>query len=115
MSFEVIPAIDIIDGKCVRLFQGQFEEKTVYDKTPVELAIEFEEAGFRRLHIVDLDGARAGKTVNIESLRQICEQTNLVVDFGGGVNSSEDFRCGIGSWCGKGEYRNDCCKESWDI
>lgn len=92
MSFDVIPAIDIIDGRCVRLFQGQFEKKTVYDQSPIELARQFEDAGFERLHVVDLDGAKAGVTKNLETLERICKSTQLVVDFGGGVKTTEGFR-----------------------
>ena len=91
MSFDVIPAIDIIDGTCVRLFQGQFERKTVYDHSPIDLAHQFETAGFRRLHVVDLDGAKTGTVQNLATLRQICDETDLIIDFGGGVNSTWTF------------------------
>ncbi len=94
----IIPAIDIIDGQCVRLTQGDYQQKKVYDQNPLEVAKRFEAAGIRRLHVVDLDGARSKKIVNQEVLRKISTQTNLVVDFGGGIKSEEDvkiaFDCG---------------------
>ncbi len=94
----IIPAIDIIDGQCVRLTQGDYQQKKVYDQNPVEVAKRFEAAGIRRLHVVDLDGARSQKIINQEILRKISTQTNLIVDFGGGIKSEEDvkiaFDCG---------------------
>jgi len=89
---ELIPAIDIIDGKCVRLAQGAYEQKTVYADNPLAIASEFEDMGIRRLHLVDLDGARAGYVVNLGILEQISVQTGLKVDFGGGIKSDEDLR-----------------------
>ena len=95
---ELIPAIDIIDGQCVRLKKGDYSEKTVYSSDPVEVAKEFERLGFRRLHVVDLDGAKSRHIVNSPVLRSITEQTSLSVDFGGGIKSEADieeaFRCG---------------------
>jgi phosphoribosylformimino-5-aminoimidazole carboxamide ribotide isomerase len=88
---EIIPAIDIIDGKCVRLKQGDYSQKTEYHSKPEEVAKNFEAMGITRLHLVDLDGAKAKKVVNIEVLKRICLQTNLKVDFGGGVRSDEDL------------------------
>lgn len=87
---ELIPAIDIIEGKCVRLTKGDYDTKKVYGN-PVELAQEFEQLGFRRLHVVDLDGAKSKHVVNIDTLRQITTKTHLIVDFGGGVKTSEDL------------------------
>lgn len=87
---KIIPAIDIIDGKCVRLSQGDFTTKKIYSASPVETAKEFEDAGIQRLHIVDLDGARQGKTVNIETLENIATATKLEIDFGGGIKTSKD-------------------------
>ena len=80
---EIIPAIDVIEGKAVRLAQGDFSQKTVYSENPLEIARQFEDAGIRRLHIVDLDGARNGKVTNLAVLETIAAQTNLIIDFGG--------------------------------
>lgn len=88
---ELIPAIDIIDGKCVRLTQGDYLKKKLYDYNPVEVAQIFENAGIRRLHIVDLDGAKSNHIVNIDVLKSISEQTNMTIDFGGGVKSRKDL------------------------
>ncbi len=87
---EAIPAIDLIDGQCVRLVQGDYSRKTVYGLHPEETAQALEAAGFTRLHVVDLDGARAGHTVNIDVLRRITASTHLRVDFGGGVKTASD-------------------------
>ena len=89
---EIIPAIDIIDGKCVRLSQGDYNQKTVYYENPLEVAKMFEDAGIRRLHVVDLDGAKAQHIVNYKILDQIAHKTNLVIDFGGGLKTDEDLR-----------------------
>lgn len=89
---EIIPAIDIIDGKCVRLSQGDYNQKIIYNDNPVEVAKMFEDAGIRRLHVVDLDGAKAQHIVNYKILDQIAHKTNLVIDFGGGLKSDEDLR-----------------------
>lgn len=86
---EIIPAIDVIEGKCVRLTQGDYQRKTVYNEDPVEMAKQFEDAGLRRLHLVDLDGARTGKVHNLRILEQIAEATSLVIDFGGGIKTEE--------------------------
>lgn len=88
---ELIPAIDIIDGKCVRLTKGDYDQKKVYNENPVAQATEFETRGFKRLHIVDLDGAKSKHIVNDEVLREITSQTNLIVDFGGGIKSEDDI------------------------
>ena len=82
---EIIPAIDLMDGACVRLHQGDFQRKTIYSDDPVAVAKQFEEAGIRRLHLVDLDGARTGNPANIEALRTIKAATSLKIDFGGGI------------------------------
>jgi phosphoribosylformimino-5-aminoimidazole carboxamide ribotide isomerase len=87
---EIIPAIDIIDGKCVRLSQGDFNTKKIYSASPVDVAMEFEDAGIQRLHIVDLDGARQGKTVNLKTLESIATTTDLKIDFGGGIKTTND-------------------------
>lgn len=89
---EIIPAIDIIDGKCVRLSQGDYNEKKVYNENPLDVARMFEEAGLKRLHLVDLDGAKAKKIVNIRVLESIASHTSLKIDFGGGVQSDEDIQ-----------------------
>jgi phosphoribosylformimino-5-aminoimidazole carboxamide ribotide isomerase len=89
---EIIPAIDIMDGRCVRLTEGDYSTRKQYHANPVEVAKSFEEAGIRRLHVVDLDGARAGKVVNLATLESICSATSMVVDFGGGVRSDEDLQ-----------------------
>ena len=88
---ELIPAIDIIDGKCVRLSQGDYNSKKVYNENPVEVAKELEAHGIRRLHVVDLDGAASHHVVNYRTLEQIASRTSLVIDFGGGVKSDEDL------------------------
>ena len=87
---ELIPAIDIIDGKCVRLTKGDYDQKTVYGN-PIDMAKEFERIGFNRLHVVDLDGAKSKHIVNDAVLRTITTETNLTVDFGGGVKTDEDL------------------------
>ena len=87
---EIIPAIDIIDGKCVRLTKGDYAQQKIYNENPVEVAKEFEAAGIKRLHMVDLDGAKAGKIVNLKVLEAVAAQTKLVIDFGGGVKKITD-------------------------
>ena len=89
---EIIPAIDIIDGKCVRLSKGDYDSKKIYNENPVEVAKEFENHGIRRLHVVDLDGAASHHIVNYRVLEKITSQTSLIVDFGGGVKSDDDLR-----------------------
>lgn len=88
---ELIPAIDIIDGKCVRLSQGKYDSKKVYSENPVEVAKQFEDHGIRRLHVVDLDGAASHHIVNYRVLDQIASRTSLIIDFGGGIKSDEDL------------------------
>lgn len=88
---ELIPAIDLIDGKCVRLSQGDYDSKKVYNENPVEVAKEFEAYGIRRLHVVDLDGAASHHVVNYRTLEQIANATGLIIDFGGGIKSDEDL------------------------
>ncbi len=95
---QIIPAIDIIDGKCVRLTQGDYSQKTVYHNDPLEMAKQFEDAGLQRLHLVDLDGAKAGVVTNWKVLERIAANTKLVIDFGGGIKQEKDlqlvFDCG---------------------
>lgn len=88
---ELIPAIDVIDGKCVRLSQGDYQSKKVYNENPVEVAKMFEAHGIRRLHVVDLDGAASKHIVNYKVLEALAGQTSLVIDFGGGIKSDEDL------------------------
>lgn len=88
---EIIPAIDIIEGKCVRLSQGNYQSKIVYNESPLEVAKEFESYGIHRLHVVDLDGAKSKHIVNYRILEQIANRTSLVIDFGGGIKSDEDL------------------------
>jgi phosphoribosylformimino-5-aminoimidazole carboxamide ribotide isomerase len=87
---QIIPAIDIIDGKCVRLTQGDYAQKTIYNENPLEVAKAFEDAGINRLHLVDLDGAKAGTVKNWKVLETIAVQTKLVIDFGGGIKTDND-------------------------
>ena len=86
---EIIPAIDMIEGKCVRLTKGDYAQKKVYNDSPLEVAKMFESMGIRRLHLVDLDGAKSKHVVNDKVLRDICRETRLVVDFGGGIKSGQ--------------------------
>jgi phosphoribosylformimino-5-aminoimidazole carboxamide ribotide isomerase len=87
---DIIPAIDIIDGKCVRLTHGDYSQKKIYNEKPLEVAREFEDAGIKRLHLVDLDGAKAGAVKNWKVLESIAGKTSLVIDFGGGIKTSKD-------------------------
>jgi phosphoribosylformimino-5-aminoimidazole carboxamide ribotide isomerase len=89
---EIIPAIDLIDGKCVRLTQGDYSQKKIYNENPLEVAKHFEAAGIRRLHLVDLDGAKARHIVNHKVLHSIATQTSLMIDFGGGLKTDADLR-----------------------
>ena len=90
--FDFIPAIDLIGGKCVRLTQGDYAQKTVYHDDPVTVAKQFESAGVKRLHLVDLDGAKAGKVINQSVLEKIAAATELEIDFGGGVKTETDVQ-----------------------
>jgi phosphoribosylformimino-5-aminoimidazole carboxamide ribotide isomerase len=89
---EIIPAIDIIDGKCVRLSKGDFDQKIIYSDSPLEVAKSFEAAGIKRLHIVDLDGARGKALSNVKVLEMIAKNTSLIIDFGGGIKKTEDLK-----------------------
>jgi phosphoribosylformimino-5-aminoimidazole carboxamide ribotide isomerase len=89
---EIVPAIDVIEGKCVRLTQGDYAQKKVYNEDPVEVAKMFEDTGIQRLHLVDLDGAKAQHIVNYRTLEKIRAKTTLVVDFGGGLKTDDDLR-----------------------
>ena len=96
-KIEIIPAIDLIDGKCVRLSQGDYNQKTIYNENPLEVAKMFEDAGIKRLHLVDLDGAKAKHIVNHKVLETIATKTKLVIDFGGGLKSDEDLEIAFNS------------------
>lgn len=94
---EIVPAIDIIEGKCVRLSQGDYAQKKVYNENPAEVAKQFEDCGCKRLHLVDLDGAKNKHIVNYKVLEQIASHTTLTIDFGGGIKSEEDIRIAFSS------------------
>lgn len=115
---KIIPAIDLIDGKCVRLTQGNFSQKKQYNEHPLEVAKAFEDAGIEHLHLVDLDGARQKKIVNHKVLETIATKTRLKVDFGGGIQSDEDiklaFECGAAQITGGSiAVKNPELFESW--
>lgn len=88
---KIIPAIDIIDGKCVRLTQGDYAQKKIYDQSPVEVAVDLYKRGFKYLHLVDLDGAKSSAPKNLYTLNQIALDTNLQIDFGGGIKSEDSL------------------------
>ena len=88
---EIIPAIDLIDGKCVRLKQGDFSQKKIYSENPLEVARDFKSKGIKRLHVVDLDGAKLGRVTNLNVLEKIAAETGLKIDFGGGIKTNDDI------------------------
>ncbi len=88
---ELIPAIDLIEGKCVRLTKGDYDTKKIYNEDPLEVAKRFEAYGIRRLHVVDLDGAREGRVINYRVLERLATRTSLIIDFGGGLKHEEDL------------------------
>ena len=88
---HIIPAIDLIDGKCVRLTQGDYQQVKIYHESPVEMALELEQSGVKKLHLVDLDGAKAGRVINFPVLKAITKATKLEVDFGGGIKAESDL------------------------
>ena len=94
---QIIPAIDIIDGKCVRLTQGDYSQKKIYNENPLEVAKEFESAGINRLHLVDLDGAKGGAVKNWNVLESIATNTKLSIDFGGGIKKEDDLKIVLNS------------------
>ncbi len=94
---RIIPAIDIIDGKCVRLTKGDYTTKKIYNENPLEVAKEFQDAGIEYLHVVDLDGAKASKIINYKTLERIASKTNLKIDFGGGLKSDDDLKIAFNS------------------
>src|SRR5260221_1431700 len=97
---QIIPAIDIIEGKCVRLIKGDYSQKTIYNEKPLEVAKQFEDAGLKRLHLVDLDGARAGEVKNWKVLERIALKTSLGVDFSGGISSEKNVQIAFDSGMG---------------
>lgn len=115
---KIIPAIDIIEGQCVRLTKGDYSSKTIYCDEPLEVAKRFEDAGISQLHLVDLDGAKAKHIVNYKILESLCSKTNLEIDFGGGLKSNEDVRiafdCGASQITGGSiAVKNPNVFESW--
>ena len=94
---RIIPAIDIIEGKCVRLTKGDYATKKIYNENPLEIAKEFEANGIQYLHLVDLDGAKSGRIVNYKVLEQISENTKLKIDFGGGLKTNADLEIAFNS------------------
>lgn len=115
---RIIPAIDIIDGKCVRLSKGDYDTKKIYNENPLEVAKEFEAHGIESLHLVDLDGAKSQHIVNYKVLEQIASQTSLKIDFGGGIKSDEDIRVAFDSGAnqitgGSIAVKNPKIFESW--
>ena len=98
---KIIPAIDIIDGKCVRLTKGDYSQKKIYNENPVEVAKSFEASGIKYLHLIDLDGAKAKEIINWKVLEEISSNTNLIIDFGGGIRSKEDLRIALESGADK--------------
>src|SRR6476620_1549419 len=91
MRISIIPAIDIIDGKCVRLSQGDYGQKKIYNENPLEVAKGFEDAGLSYLHLVDLDGAKAGKVINWNVIEAVAAKTTLRIDFGGGIKTAAEI------------------------
>lgn len=115
---RIIPAIDIIDGKCVRLSKGDYDTKIIYNENPLEVAKSFEAHGIEYLHLVDLDGAKSSRIVNYNILEQIATQTNLKIDFGGGLKSDSDlkiaFECGANQITGGSiAVKNSIVFETW--
>ena len=98
MTIEIIPAIDVLHGKAVRLTQGDYARQKIYNEDPLEVALQFEDAGLKRLHLVDLDGAKEGRVKNWKVLESIAAKTGLKIDFGGGISANKDlqiiFECG---------------------
>jgi phosphoribosylformimino-5-aminoimidazole carboxamide ribotide isomerase len=115
---RIIPAIDIIDGKCVRLTKGDYSTKRIYNENPLEVAKEFEAAGIQYLHVVDLDGAKANQIINYKVLEQIASKTTLKIDFGGGLKSDKDLEIAFNSGAnqvtgGSIAVKNPAVFESW--
>ncbi len=107
---RIIPAIDIIDGKCVRLTKGDYSTKKVYNENPLEVAKEFEASGIQYLHVVDLDGAKASHIVNYKVLEQIAFKTSLKIDFGGGLKTNEDLHIAFNSGANQIPCSAECAR-----
>ena len=119
-KFKIIPAIDIIEGKCVRLTQGDYSRKIIYNENPIDVAKTFEDAGIQHLHLVDLDGAASQKIINYKILDEIAKSTNLIIEFGGGIKSEADlniaFDCGANQViCGSISVTNPEIVSNWII
>jgi phosphoribosylformimino-5-aminoimidazole carboxamide ribotide isomerase len=115
---RIIPAIDIIDGKCVRLTKGDYNTKKIYNENPIEVAKEFQDSGIEYLHVVDLDGAKASEIINYKVLEQIATKTNLKIDFGGGLKSDKDLEIAFNSGAnqitgGSIAVKNPAIFENW--
>lgn len=115
---ELIPAIDIIGGECVRLTKGDYSMKKVYNADPIKVAMEFEKLGFKRLHMVDLDGAKSKHVVNEDVLRKVSESVNMNIDFGGGIKTQADMDCVFDNGAqmatvGSISYTDPATFESW--
>ena len=115
---RIIPAIDIIEGKCVRLTKGDYNTKKIYNENPIEVAKEFEDAGIEHLHVVDLDGAKASQIINYKVLEQIATKTDLKIDFGGGLKSDKDLEIAFNSGAnqitgGSIAVKNQTIFENW--
>ena len=115
---RIIPAIDIIGGKCVRLSKGDYSTVKVYNESPLKVARQFEDIGIQHLHLVDLDGAKTGKVTNHNVLQAICEKTKLIVDYGGGIRSDEDIEIAFNSGAfqvtaGSIALNNPALMQSW--
>ena len=115
---RIIPAIDIIEGKCVRLTKGDYNTKKIYNENPLEVAKEFENSGIEYLHVVDLDGAKASEIINYKVLEKIASKTNLKIDFGGGLKSDKDLEIAFNSGAnqitgGSIAVKNSTIFESW--
>jgi phosphoribosylformimino-5-aminoimidazole carboxamide ribotide isomerase len=106
---QLIPAIDIINGKCVRLTQGDYSSVKIYNENPLEVAKEFEDAGLTRVHVVDLDGAKAGEVRNWKVLEAIASRTDMKIDFGGGIKTEKDVSIVLESGAKVGYHRKHCC------
>lgn len=115
---QIIPAIDIIDGKCVRLSKGDYDQKKIYNKNPLEVAKSFEACGLQRLHLVDLDGAKAGEVKNWKVLEQIAAKTSLIIDFSGGISSDKNLEITFNSGAafaaiGSVAVKNETLLQQW--
>lgn len=115
---RIIPAIDIIEGKCVRLTKGDYNTKKIYNENPLEVAKEFEDSGIEYIHVVDLDGAKASEIINYKVLEKIASKTNLKIDFGGGLKSDKDLEIAFNSGAnqitgGSIAVKNSTIFESW--